>query len=71
MRDVPAFPRWTLPLALIVGGLRLVNVTSFVVVIPNIVMLIGGLAFIAWFVGANVGLSRLGQQKRNLMPATT
>jgi hypothetical protein len=65
MGDVRAFPRWMPRYGLVVALLLLVNVTALFVGIPDNLTLIGNLAFVGWFIGANIGLSRLARQARS------
>jgi hypothetical protein len=62
MRDVREFPRWMPRYGLMVPVLQLVNGTALFVGIPDNVTLIGNLAFMGWFIGANIGLGRLAKQ---------
>lgn len=62
MRYVPAFPRWMLRFSLLAGALQLVNMTALFVGIPDYATIVGNLAFVIWFAGANVGLTRIAWQ---------
>jgi hypothetical protein len=62
MRDVREYPRWMPRYGLVVAMLQLVNATALFVGIPDNVTLIGNLAFMGWFIGANIGLGRLAKQ---------
>lgn len=62
MRDVRAFPRWMPWWGVIVGALQLVNMSALFVGIPDNLTLIGNLAFMLWFVGASIGLTRLARR---------
>jgi hypothetical protein len=59
MRYVPSFPRWMPAFSLLAGALQLVNMTALFVGIPDSATLAGNAAFTVWFIGANVGLTRL------------
>jgi hypothetical protein len=48
-----------------VALLQLVNVTALFIGIPDNVTLIGNLAFMGWFIGANIGLGRLAKQTQS------
>jgi hypothetical protein len=65
MRDVRGFPRWMPRYGLVVALLQLGNATALFVGLPDKATLIGNLALVGWFIGANVGLSRLARQVRN------
>jgi len=65
MRDVREFPRWMPRYGVIVALLQLVNVTALFIGIPDNVTLIGNLAFMGWFIGANIGLGRLAKQTQS------
>lgn len=62
MRDVHAFPRWMPWWGALVGALLLVNVSALFVGIPDDATLIGNLAFVGWFIGSSVGLTRLARR---------
>lgn len=66
MRDVRAFPRWMPWWGVIVGALQLVNMSALFVGIPDNVTLIGNLAFVGWFIGASVGLTRLARREKTI-----
>lgn len=68
MRYVPGFPRWLPRFSLLVGALQLVNMMALFVGIPDSLTIIGNLAFMIWFIGANVGLTRIAWQP-NSIPA--
>jgi hypothetical protein len=59
MRDVPAFPRWMPRYGLLVAALQLINATALFVGIPDNATLVGNVGLLGWFVGTNIGLSRL------------
>lgn len=63
MRDARAFPRWMPWWGVIVGALQLVNMSALFVGIPDNLTLIGNLAFMLWFVGASIGLTRLAHRQ--------
>jgi len=62
MRDVRAFPRWMPWWGVIVGALQLINMSALFVGIPDNATLIGNLAFMGWFIGSSVGLTRLARR---------
>lgn len=62
MRDASGFPRWMPRYGLVVALLLFINATALFVGIPDNATLIGNLAFVGWFIGANVGLTRLARQ---------
>jgi hypothetical protein len=62
MQYVPAFPRWMPRFGLLVGALQLVNMTALFVGIPDSATILGNLAFMVWFIGANIGLGRIAWQ---------
>ena len=64
MRGAPGFPRWMSRYGLIVAATLLINATALFVGIPDNLTLIGNLALVGWFVGTNIGLSRLARQSR-------
>jgi hypothetical protein len=64
MRDTPEFPRWMPVYGLVVALLQLVNASALFTGIPDMVTLVGNLAFMGWFIGASIGLSRLARAVR-------
>ena len=60
MREARGFPRWLPRFSLVVAALQLVNMSAIWVGIPDSLTLVGNLAFGAWFVGASIGLGRVG-----------
>lgn len=62
MRDAMKFPRWMPMLGLIVGLLQVVNASALHVGIPDNYTIVGNLVFMAWFIGANIGLGRLAKE---------
>jgi hypothetical protein len=70
MRHAPAFPRWMPTFSMIAGALQVINMTALFVGIPDTATIIGNLAFVVWFVGANIGLGRLGWRQPSTVPAT-
>jgi hypothetical protein len=65
MRGAPGFPRWMPRYGLIVALFQLANATALFAGIPDNVTLIGNLALVGWFIGANTGLSRLARLPRS------
>ncbi len=61
MRDVRAFPRWMPAFGLVVAALQILNVTALFAGIPDTLTLIGNIALLGWFVGANIGMGRLAK----------
>jgi hypothetical protein len=61
MRAAPSFPRWMPRYGLIVAASLLVNATALFVGIHDNLTLIGNLALVGWFIGTNVGLSRVAR----------
>ncbi len=65
MRETHEFPRWMPIFGLVVGALQLVNLSALILGIADTVTLVGNLAFVVWFIGANIGLGRLAKQTRS------
>lgn len=63
MRDEMQFPRWMPKVGLVVGLFQLINASAIFVGIPDSYTMAGNLLLMLWFVGANIGLGRLGSQK--------
>jgi hypothetical protein len=57
-----AFPRWLAWLGIVVGVGRWIKAFGAVVVLPSAIGLLGGLLFVAWFLGAAVVLTRAAGQ---------
>jgi hypothetical protein len=60
MRDVASFPRWMQAMGIIVALLQIINASAIHVGIPDQFTIVGNLALISWFIGANIGLGRMG-----------